>query len=112
MMKKIMMIMVILLVFSSKSQTKNKDDDIEISFNIYLDNKKTETDSVQVKFVSKNNKSLYVYPTYITDSFITYFKPNRVYNMVISHPKYNNQIVKINTYKIKNKTINVYLNKS
>jgi len=107
-----MMIWVIILSNQKIIAQDKTKDDIKISFNVYLDNKKVETDSIQVGFVSTHNKTLYTHHAYISNSFVTFFKPNRVYNMFISHPNYKKQIIKINTFKIKSDSINVYLNKT
>lgn len=102
--------LLILVCFMSNlliGQTNLKKE-ITISFNIYLDNKKVETDSVLVGYYSKQVTNKYLI---INDSFTTYLKPNTIYSMVITHPSYNKQIIRINTDSLKSKInyIDVYL---
>lgn len=77
------------------SQSKNESvKDIPISFKVYLDSVDTESDRVNVGITS-----LLTTPQIctITNSFTTFLKPDKVYNIVIGHPKYNKQTMKIDT---------------
>lgn len=80
---------------------------IKAFFNIYLDHKKIETSKVLIGFVSYKDINHY---SIVTDSFTTFFEPNRTYHMVITHPDYNKQMIRIVTsdedMKIK---VDVYL---
>jgi len=88
------------------------DNEIEIQFRIYLDGKNVETDSVKIGYVSINSKPNIVV---INNQFTTYFKPNRYYQIVITHPNYNMQILRLKTDSIPIKTggyVNIYLQKN
>lgn len=81
--------------------------DIKASFNIFLDNKKIETDSVLIGSVHDTSAKTY---SIINDSFDTYLLPNKTYNMIVTHPNYNKQILKIITNKTnENLKVEIYL---
>lgn len=90
------------------AQNKDPVEDFKVKFNVYLNDKKVETDSVLVGFY---NPSTTEYFMKITDDFVTYFKYNQTYNMMITHPNYNKVIIKI---RIKSPNdlayYNIYLN--
>lgn len=95
------------LNLTAQDNSPPNDEQVSIQFNVLLDGKKIETDSVQVGFVSHNSMQTHVL---INDNFTTFFKANKTYWLVITHPKYNRQILKIFTYNIPEKTkINIYL---
>ena len=85
----------------------NQSNDVKATFNVYLDNKKVETDSVLIGSIYDSSTKTY---SVINDQFDTFLLPNRVYNMIITHPNYNKQILKIITDKANEKLkVNIYL---
>jgi len=90
------------------AQDNSPPDDVPIEFNILLDGKKIETDSVQIGFASTN--SMHVHAM-INDHFTTFFKVNREYWLIITHPHYNKQIIRLitNTKPLEKGKLDVYL---
>lgn len=87
---------------TARSQTTSKD--VVASVNVYLDDKKVETDKILVTLAKSDS---YVR---INDSFVTYLHPDKTYSMTITHPEYNIGIIKIDTSKRGSKIdIKVYL---
>lgn len=106
-MKKI--ILLCLLSFNLIAQDNSPpNDDVAIEFNIMLDGKKIETDSVQIGFVSTNSMQIHAL---INDHFTTYFKTDRSYWLVITHPHYNKQVIRLHTtnQSVKRSKIDIYL---
>ncbi len=83
------------MLFISTIHIRAQQPDIEIQFNIFLDGKFTETDSVQIGFVA--NKESIPMCAIINNDFKTFFRPNREYYIVITHPGYNKQILRLKT---------------
>jgi len=104
-MKQLIILLISLVSLNAYSQ--NIDNEIKASFNVFLDNQKIETDSVMIGFVSNN--SIHTITT-ISDTFTTFFKSDKVYHIVITHPHYNKQTLRIITDKKQGIVdINVYL---
>lgn len=104
-MKQILILLIGLASLNSFAQ--NTDNEVKASFNVFLDNQKIETDSVMIGFVS--NSSIHTITT-INDTFTTFFKSDKVYHIVITHPHYNKQTLRLITDKKKGiVNINVYL---
>lgn len=110
-MKKIILLLC-LLTLGVKSQNKDpvkEDTDVPIEFNVLLDGKKVESDSICIGFVSKNSVKI---QALINDSFTTYFKPNKLYHIIVTRHGYNKQIITLNTDSLNHKirpVIDVYL---
>lgn len=97
---------------NSPPKNKNLNNEIEIQFRVLLDGKDVETDSVKIGYVSINNKPNVVV---INNQFTTYFKTNRYYQIVITHPEYNMQILRLKTDSIIPESkgyVTVYLQKN
>lgn len=113
-MKKLTLILCLITTFvigQNKDPVKENiiTDDIPIQFNVLLDGKKVETDSICIGFVSKNSVKM---QALINDYFTTYFKPNRVYHIVLTRVGYNKQIITLSTDGVNRQntpTIDVYL---
>ena len=98
-----------LLTMFVNAQNKEPTKEISVNFNVFLDNKKIESDSIYVSLHNHNYTVDKIHYIRITDSFVTFFKVNKIYNFVITHPRYNKVIVKINTFKIDSAKYNIYL---
>ncbi len=98
------LILLCLISLSSLGQIKKPQNEIGVLFNIYLNDKKIESDSITI--IVNENK-----PILITDAFITFFKKNRVYDITITSNNYNKHCFKLNTAILTayNNKIDIYL---
>lgn len=104
-MKKYLLILIGFIALNINAQQPKKE--IKASFDVFLDNKKIETDSIVVGYVYTNSIKYHVV---INDTFTSFLLPNETYHMVITHPNYNKQMLKIVTSNVyKDMKINIYL---
>jgi len=104
-MKRIIILLIGLASLNSFAQST--DNEVKASFNVFLDNQKIETDSVMIGFVSNNSINTIAK---INNTFTTFFKFDKVYHIVITHPHYNKQTLHVITDKKEGiVSIDVYL---
>jgi hypothetical protein len=110
-MKKLILALLLFSVNIRAQSTITNEHEIEIQFNVYLDGKQIETDSVQIGTISGNKMpNLFT----ISNNFTTYFKPNRLYHIVVTHPKYDKQVLRLKTDSSQMKSgghLDIYLRK-
>lgn len=87
-MKKIIILALISFTLSVSAQSK----DIVAKFDVYLDNKKVESDSIYVGMCRTDASPEMLK---ICDRFTTFLEPNHTYKVVITRPGYNKQILKV-----------------
>jgi len=98
---------ILLCLLSLNLMCQNKE--VKINFDVYLDNKKIETDSIQVSF---NSKTLIYNYILINDKFSTFILPDKVYNITISHPNYSKIILNLQSEKLKEVNLKINLTKN
>jgi hypothetical protein len=97
-------VLVSMMLYCSKADAQES---LKVDFNVYLDYKKVESDSI---FVSQNGSPV----VKITDSFVTWLLPNKKYKFIISYSSFNKQIIEIDTNNSKRDSLSIrlYLSKN